>query len=142
MLTTKPTAKLIEEWKRIYDENYMKIKPNRRSGTEVNQYFCKKYLPDALTSPKFTEVVKRNILLNESNREKLPPGASPQIVTYKIDNPSVLVGIDLVTGYFHIESENISRMSEIYDDLFVYRGLDEKDIENFVIVAQYIQCNK
>ncbi len=77
---------------------------------------------------------------NESNREKLPQGAVPQIVAYKAKDSSVLVGIDLVTGFFHIEGKDINRVAEIYDDLFLFRGLDETDIKNYFLVAQYIQC--
>ena len=33
-------------------------------------------------------------------------------------------------------------MAKIYDDLFVFRGLDEKDLENYFLVAQYIECRE
>lgn len=140
MLTTAPTIEMIQEWKCIYNENRDKLKPNRKSGAEINDYFCNKYRFEKLDSLSFHDVVEFNIMKNESNREKLPQGAVPQIVAYKAKDSSVLVGIDLVTGFFHIEGKDINRVAEIYDDLFLFRGLDETDIKNYFLVAQYIQC--
>lgn len=62
-----------------------------------------------------------------------------QIVSYKIESYNIMVGIDLVTGYFHVESENMDKAEKVYNDLFVFRGLDEKDLENYFLVGQYIQ---
>lgn len=140
MLTTEPTIEMIQEWKCIYNENRDKLKLNRKSGAEINDYFCNKYRFEKLDSLSFHDVVEFNIMKNESNREKLPQGAVPQIVAYKAKDSSVLVGIDLVTGFFHIEGKDINRVAEIYDDLFLFRGLDETDIKNYFLVAQYIQC--
>lgn len=140
MLTTEPTIEMIQEWKCIYNENRDKLKPNRKSGAKINDYFCNKYRFEKLDSLSFHDVVEFNIMKNESNREKLPQGAVPQIVAYKAKDSSVLVGIDLVTGFFHIEGKDINRVAEIYDDLFLFRGLDETDIKNYFLVAQYIQC--
>ena len=140
MLTTEPTIETIQEWKCIYNENRDKLKPNRKGGAEINDYFCNKYRFEKLDSLSFHDVVEFNIMKNESNREKLPQGAVPQIVAYKAKDSSVLVGIDLVTGFFHIEGKDINRVAEIYDDLFLFRGLDETDIKNYFLVAQYIQC--
>ena len=140
MLTTEPTIEMIQEWKCIYNENRDKLKLNRKSGAEINDYFCNKYRFEKLDSLSFHDVVEFNIMKNESNREKLPQGAVPQIVAYKAKDSSVLVGIDLVTGFFHIEGKDINRVAEIYDDLFLFRGLDETDIKNYFLVAQYFQC--
>lgn len=131
MLTTEPTIEMIQEWKCIYNENRDKLKPNRKSGAEINDYFCNKYRFEKLDSLSFHDVVEFNIMKNESNREKLPQGAVPQIVAYKAKDSSVLVGIDLVTGFFHIEGKDINRVAEIYDDLFLFRGLDETDNKNY-----------
>ena len=140
MLTTEPSIEMVQEWKRIYKENRYKLKPNRKCGAEINDYFCLKYAFEEFKSLKFCEVVKFNITENEFNREKLPQGTLPQILAYKAKDASILVGIDLITGFFHIEGEDINRVAEIYDDIFAFRGLDEKDIENYFLVAQYIQC--
>ena len=61
--------------------------------------------------------------------------AEPVIHCYRIG--SVLVGIDLVTGEFHAESEALECVVPIHDDLFVHRGLDAADLKNFFLVAEY-----
>ena len=141
MLTSKPTRKTVEEWKRIYNENRDSLKPNRKSGAEVNCYFRQKYGFEKYDSPIFCNIVKLNILENEHEREKLPKGREPQIETYTDGDSTVLVGIDPVTGFFHIEGEDIEKVAEIYDDLFAFRGLDEEDLKNCFLVAQYVQCH-
>ena len=138
MLTTKPTPGMIQKWKNIYNEYHDKLKPNRKTGAEINDYFCSGYLTEKFDSPVFLDVVKSNILLNEFNKEKLPQDMTPRIMAYKVKG--ALVGIDLITGFFHVEGEDTDRISEIYDDLFLFRGLDEKDLKNYFLVAQYIQC--
>ena len=77
------------------------------------------------------------IMENEYDREKLPINALPEIQLYKKED--VWVGIDLKSGYFMVESLNEEKMKEIYDDLFLYRGLDQKDLENFFLVAEYVR---
>ena len=136
MLTSKPTAGMIERWKRTFEENRDKLTPNRKTGIEVDKYFREKYPYEECRDPVFTEVTEFNAM-SEYNAEKLKEGEKLCIVTYKTGE--VLVGIDLTTGFFHIESENTDRVAEIYDDLFVFRGLDEKDLKNFFLVAQYIE---
>lgn len=64
----------------------------------------------------------------------------PHIVAYKAGN--VLAGIDLVSGFFHVESEEIREAQKVYDDLFVFRGLDERDLENYFLVSEYIRLKK
>ena len=83
MLTSEPTKEMLEEWKRIYAENRGRLKPNRRSGAEVNAYFCDKYDFEKFDSPAFCDVVQFNITENEHEREKLPPGKAPEIMAYR-----------------------------------------------------------
>lgn len=52
------------------------------------------------------------------------------------------MGIDLTTGEFHVESENIEKVIQIYDDLFAYRGLDAADLKNYFLVAEYIKLKQ
>jgi hypothetical protein len=60
------------------------------------------------------------------------------IVAYKIKD-DIFVGIDLKTGFFHIESDDVSKSIPIFDDLFITRGLSEDELENFLIVGQYLE---
>lgn len=140
MLTTKPTTGMIREWKNIYENYHDKLSPNRKTGEELKEYFCTKYQPEILDLPDFIDVVKDNIMLNEANKEKLPQGKLPQIATYALNNKKILVAIDLVTGFYQVEGEDMKAVAAIYDDLFVFRGLDEKDLQNYFLVAQYVIC--
>ena len=84
--------------------------------------------------------MREDLLSNRFSREKLPKGAVPHVVAYKAGN--VLAGIDLVSGFFHVESEEIREAEKVYDDLFVFRGLDERDLENYFLVSEYIRLKK
>ncbi len=137
MLTTEPTPELIAQWKRIAEEFRGKLAPNRKSGAEVVRYFRKRYAFPETRDSEFAEIAAGNLLDNPANAEKLPAGAKPDIRTYQKDG--ILVGIDRVTGFFHIECEDIERVIPIYDDLFVYRGLDSADLENFFLTAEYVR---
>ena len=60
------------------------------------------------------------------------------IVSYTL-NGDIFVGIDLKTGFFHIESDNVRKSIPIFDDLFITRGLSVDELRNFVIVGQYLE---
>lgn len=140
MLTTEATSEMIAEWKRIFATNHAAMHPNRKTGLEVDAYFREKYSYQIFDNSKFRKVVELNIMETEFRRNKLPKGILPNIKSYCIDD--VFVGIDLASGEFHIESEDINKVIPIYDDLFVYRGLDQDDLQNFFLVAEYIKLAK
>ncbi len=142
MLTSEPTPDMINNWKRVYEDNREQLKPNRKSGSEVDSYFRNKYKPDCFDSEELREIVRENILQNQYNKDKLPQGKLPDIACYKAIDGKVIVGIDLITGFIYVESEDISEMEKIYDDLFTFRGLDEQDLKNYFLVAQYVECLK
>lgn len=60
------------------------------------------------------------------------------IVSYTL-NGDIFVGIDLKTGFFHIESDDVCKSIPIFDDLFITRGLSLDELRNFVIVGQYLE---
>jgi len=136
MLTTQPTAEMIAEWKRIFELHRFTLTPNRKSGSEVDRYFREKYEHRFFDDAAFREIASLNITENDYFSDKLPKGMLPDIQSYQTGN--VLVAIDLCTGEFHIESENVEEVIPIHDDLFVYRGLDEQDLKNFFLVAEYV----
>jgi hypothetical protein len=49
----------------------------------------------------------------------------------------IFLGIDISTGFYTVEGSTM-----LHDELNAIRGLDEKDLHNFVIVAQYISALK
>ncbi len=137
MLTTKPTTEMLQEWKRLHEEYRPKLSPNRKSGEQVDAYFREKYPHTLIDSADLREMIAAEILENPHHAEKLPPDAKPCVRCYL--SGDVLVGIDLVTGHIHVECEEIARAEAIYDDLFVYRGLDEADLENAFLTAEYVR---
>ena len=140
MLTSQATPEMIVEWKKIFETHRGKMHPNRKSGVEVDAYFREKYAYRQFDNEDFRKVIESNIVDNEFSRGKLPKGGSPDIRCYSVDD--VLVGIDLASGEFHLESEEIEKAVPIYDDLFRFRGLDEADLQNFFLVADYVKLTE
>lgn len=140
MLTKEPTPEQIQEWKDIYQSHHSSLSPNRKTGSEVDDYFRKKYSYQIYDNSNFKKIVELNIICNEHTRQKLERNKKTNIKCYSVDD--VLVGIDLTTGEFHVESENIEKVIQIYDDLFAYRGLDAADLKNYFLVAEYIKLKQ
>ena len=137
MITKKPTRRDVDLWRHIYARNRDRLAPNRISGTELERYFVEKYAPQPFADADFIAVVEGNLLDNDVHREKLPAGAQPDVAAYRLPH-DVLVGIDRTTGFFHVECADIPRAAAVWDDLFVRRGLDACDLNNFVTTAQYL----
>ena len=131
MITSQITEQQLAQWKALYQSHVGVLKPNRISGAALDEYFREKYQPVKTTNAAFQEVVLRNVQENESSAD------ISKIVVY-ILNDEIYVGIDLISGFFQVECEDISKMASIWDDLFVTRGLSACDLENFVVTAQYI----
>ena len=53
MQTVKPTAEMLAEWKRIFEAYHAAMKPNRKTGTEVDQYFRNKYAHQVFNDAAF-----------------------------------------------------------------------------------------
>ncbi|EAC3456724.1 hypothetical protein VV27_13455 [Listeria monocytogenes] len=137
MLSKEATPKLIKEWQKIYYDHIDNLVPNRKTGFEINEYFRKNYSFICVNNKNAKETVIQNIINNESFKEKLSVGVKPKPMTYTIRDSNIFVGIDLISGYFCVEGSE-----EVYDDLFAYRGLDESDLKNFYLVAEYIRCKR
>lgn len=140
MLTVEPTPEMTAEWKRVFEAHHAAMQPNRKSGAEVDAYFRAHYPWKPYNSADFCEMAAAEILENDYLRGKLREGTAPEIHSYMADG--VLVGIDVNSGEFHIESEEIDKVIPIHDDLFVFRGLDEEDLNNFFLVAEYVKLTK
>lgn len=138
MITSEMTIEKVEEYRKLYQKRRNALKPSRKSGQEVERYLVDTCNAVRIEHSVFKKVVEDNILTNDFKREKLPNGVRPNVKVYALDD--VLVGIDTVSGEFHVECNDINKMAEIYDNLFVFRGLDEADLNNFVLVGKYIKC--
>lgn len=116
------------------------MSPNRKNGMEVDLYFREHYEYQPLDSSEFRDIVAAEILNNEYKRNKLSEGVVPDIQSYIVDD--VFIGIDVNSGEFHIESVDIDKVKLLYDDLFVFRGLDKDDLNNYFLVAEYVKLSE
>ncbi len=134
MITAPVTKAQMNEWKTLWQNHHAHMRPNRISGAQLDAYFRKKYHPKALNNAEFSEIMKLNVMEQPDYPDY---SVNPLIMTYQTQN-GVFVGIDLNTGYFHVENEDIAAMAAVWDDLFVARGLSAKDLQDFFLTAQYI----
>jgi len=125
-----------------------------KSSGEVISYVTGKYVTGKINSELYENTVTYNIFNNDFFREQIPEGKSPVSYIYKIkntgkgiklyenrekifSNTDIIFGIELLTYYIYVEGS-----SELYDEIFVYRGLNEKEINNFYLFSKYISCIK
>lgn len=149
MLMQEPTEELVKEWKDIYNKNKDNLKPNKKDGLELVEYLKENYSVIEIENQELEKVVYDNIKYNEHSNEKLC-GRNPIIRLFEITDKElylkqddvfkgikIIVGIELNTSYFFVEGS-----SYLYDELVAFSGLDDKDITNYFLVAQYIQCKE
>ena len=103
MITTEVTSEQIENWKKIYSENKNNLVVNRISGKELNDYFVEKYHPTKEAPSQFVDTV----ILNAKENGKQEPIISAYILA-----GNIYVGIDLNTGFFQVECEDINKMKK------------------------------
>lgn len=151
MLMQKPTQEMIEEWKIICNQHKGKIIPNKKDGIEIIKYLENNYSITELDNDELHEIVYKNITENEHLANKLK-GKSPIIRMLRVNNIEkgkklysnqdnvfkdieIIIGIELKTSYIFVEGS-----SYLYDELVAFTGLDEEDINNNFLVAQYVKC--
>lgn len=151
MLTQKPTENMIKKWKEIFNEYKEKITPNKKAGLEIVKYLEEHYSVTEVQNSELTSIVESNIKNNEFNLNKLKEN-EPIIRIFEINKNEqneelynkqekifkgikIIVGIELKTSFIFVEGSGY-----LYDELIAYTGLDEEDIKNYFLVAQYIEC--
>lgn len=154
MLMQEATPEMLERWKQVWNEYNRKLLPNRKSGKEIIEYLKNKYTLEELNDDNAKQVVINNVIYNKPYADKLPKGAELAVVTFIIENQGdgkflyenqdeifkgmdIFVGVELETGFFCVEGS-----SRLWDELYAFRGLDKKDIQNYFCVAEYISCLK
>ena len=157
MLLTEPTSEMLENWMKLWKENKDKIKPDRKSGEDVLNYLKEKYvlIPTEKTGGEsIVKQVEDEIKNNEYSAWRLPVGKKPEVKAFIVEKKGkgrelyenqdemfkgleIIAAVDLVTGYCHIENSSL-----LYDEIIAFQGLDEIDITNYFLVAQYIQCRQ
>ena len=152
MLTRRVTPELVKEWKETAATYRPQLRPCRKSGRELLAYLTMNYPVRELPVESIGEVIADNLLLNECNARKLPAGTTPEAVGFLIENTKaakrlyenqdtifrgipIIAGIELNSGYFLVEGSSL-----LWDELFAFRGLDEEDLENYYLVAEYVAC--
>ncbi len=149
MLMQEPTEDMIKEWKEIFNQYKDKIKPNKKESIEIIKYLKENYSVIELENTKLEKIVYDNIVLNEYSNQKLC-GKNPIIRLFEVTDKKlylkqddvlkgvkIIVGIELNTSYIFVEGS-----SYLYDELVAFTGLDNKDITNYFLVAQYIKCKE
>ena len=154
MLRQEPTSEMIAEWQATWQAYKGKLRPNRKSGTDIVNYLTAKYPLRELHEESAAQVVLDNVLLNEHLAKRIPEGISPRAITFIVENvgegrklydesdelrgdSEIFVGVELVSGWYCVELSNL-----LWDELCAFQGLDEKDIENSFCVAQYVEAMK
>lgn len=153
MLMQKPTEDMIEEWKEVFNQYKDKIQPNKKDGLDIIKYLENHYSIIEIQNDELENIIISNIKDNEFSSNKLK-GENPIIRIFEINNIGknkelyikqddvfkgikIVVGIELKTSFVFVEGS-----SYLYDELMAYTGLDEDDIKNYFLVAQYIKCKE
>lgn len=154
MLMQKASPKMVKAWKAAYSKHRARLKPNNRSASEIMTYVTQKYPLEELPHEELKEFVRYNILNNECYERKIPVGRPLIPHVFHVEHTGsgndlyenqddefkgyeILVGFELETGYFLVEGSN-----QLWDEIFLFRGLDEYDIDNAYLVSEYIDCLK
>lgn len=153
MLMQEPMEDMIKEWKEIFNQYKGKIKPNKKDGLDIIKYLKNHYSITEIQNDELKNIVESNIKDNGFNFNKLK-GENPIIRIFEVNNNEknaelynkqddifkgikIVVGIELKTSFIFVEGS-----SYLYDELTAYTGLDEDDIKNYFLVAQYIKCKE
>ncbi len=152
MLTHKVSPEMIREWKDTSATYRPSLHPNKKTGPEILAYLTGKYPVRELPADSIIEVISDNVLLNDCNARKMPAGKTPEAAGFFIENTgagkhlyenqdeffrgrSIIAGVELHSAYFMVEGS-----SQLWDELFAFRGLDEEDLANYYLVAEYVAC--
>lgn len=158
MITQRPSKEKLEEWKSTWIKYKELIKPNRKTGLELLEYLQSEYSLTEILDADALDSIRYNVTMNQNLSEKLPDGAVPVPRAFYLDNVGkgkkfylsenkddaeiwgcditrIFVGIDLSSGFYLVEGSTL-----LWDELCCFQGIDEKDLQNYVIVAQYINA--
>ncbi|HYH01613.1 MAG TPA: hypothetical protein VEC37_00785 [Bacillota bacterium] len=149
-----PKIETIQEWKAVYEQYKLRLSLNNKPIMQVIEYLKLKYPLKEETSDRFKEIVVANIKMNEQLALKIPAGKELTPIVFTVSNEGnairlyetrekfyngipIIIGMEVETGYFFVEGS-----TELADEVTAFKGLDEHDIQNYYIVANYIRCLK
>lgn len=152
MLTTPPTPALIAHWQSVFKTYRHRLVPNKKSTEQVLAYLAERYPLEAVDTAAARAVVTGNITANRPLAEKCPPGRDLRPVVFMIprqgsgvrlyqerealygDSP-IMVGLEHETAFVMVEGSG-----DLADQLVAFAGLDQADLDNYYLVANYIAC--
>ncbi|MEN1761615.1 hypothetical protein [Anoxynatronum sibiricum] len=148
------TQAVIDEWKLIFAEYRLLLHPNKKGVEEVVGYLKQRYRLHEDPSEEAKQVVVNNIVMNEAFSAKVPHGKELIPVVLKVlreengnqlyekqeemfENCPIIIGMEFETGCIFVEGS-----SALADEITAFQGLDQDDLENYYLVANYIRCLK
>jgi len=154
MLMQEVTPEMVRAWKITFDQYRPRMRPNKKTGSELIAFVKQKYPLTELTDDAIRQVIVDNLTLNECHAKKLPAGKTPVVKGFCIEDTGagktlyekqddifkgnkIIVGFELETAFFMVEGSSL-----LWDELFAFRGLDDDDLTNCYLVAEYISCLK
>ena len=160
MITQKPTPEMLAEWKNTFERYKPLLQPNRKSGTDLLKYLQSNYSLTEITDKMVLTVISKNVSRNKFYSEKLSTGQLPLPKAFYLENignghkfylpqskdhpdlwggevTKIFVGLDLCSGFYLVEGSTM-----LWDELRAFQGVGEKDLENFVVVTDYIRALK
>lgn len=160
MITGEPTQKDFDEWKATWEKYKLLLKPNRKTGAELLAYLQSHYTLTEISDTKALGVVVGMVTMNGFISEKLPDKAAPVPRAFYLENAGegekfyrpenkddanlwggdvtrIFLGLDMSSGFCTVEGSTL-----LWDEICAFQGVDEKDLCNYVIVAQYIKALK
>lgn len=140
----------IAEWKITYEKYRPYLSPNRKPVSEAIAYLADRYPVRELTDPKLLELISAVLTQNKYYAQKLED-AEPRARLLVLENDGaavrlyrdrapvyqdspILIGLEEVSGYLSVEG-----CDELADEMTAFLGLDEQDLDNFFLVANYIR---
>jgi hypothetical protein len=121
----------------LFREFHDQLTPNRKSGAEVEKYLVSHWHGQPSEDPELVSKLT-DTLTKEDEFSKMPtdPGAL-SIRVYQVGH--VKVALEETTGAFLVSGDEIDEKAKIWDDLFLYRGLNEEDLSNPFLVGTYVK---
>lgn len=158
MIVKATTQEQLEQWKAVWEEYKDRLKPNRKTGGEVLAYLRSRYSLTEVGDQAALQAISENVTENQYLREKLPKGRQPDPRAFYLENcgegekfyspenrddpevwggtiTRIFIGVDLSSGFYMVEGSTM-----LWDELCAFQGVDERDLENFVIVAEYVNA--
>jgi hypothetical protein len=152
MLTSKVSPDMVRAWKDTCETYRPLLRPNKKTGADILAYLTGKYPVKELPADSISEVISDNVLLNECYARKMPAGKTPDATGLLIENSGsgkylyenqdeffkgipIIAGVEIHSAYVMVEGSSL-----LWDELFAFRGLDEEDLANYYLVAEYVAC--